>query len=530
MLKRSLQIMDDLTVGIAVFNADEKIIYANKKAAQITGYSLDELNNLEEWFQRVYPDKLSRAEAKKLFQNNSNEKVYKRRSKIKRKDGSLRYLDFTISNFEEGKTLVNFTDVTDKIRNKENLKIQRSQFQQLFSNALVGILFLDNNFHIKKANKKFQEMFDFEEEEIIDRNIFGLLHTDSDKVEYNDFVKSLMIKGKLKDNVKIETKNGEWREYSLYIFKSKLPDGKTAFYATYNDVSNRKNRENEIKKVKERLELAVEGAKLSIWDWDRESGNINYNVKANDVLEYQSETGTHTIKSWMELIHPEDKREVREKIESIFAGETNYFDSEHRMRASDQSWKWVRDLGRVVARGEDGYPDRVVGILFDIHENKSKEERIEYLSFHDELTGIYNRRYLKSEIKRLNNSRQYPISIIIGDLDNLKTVNDLHGHHTGDEYIKKSAEIFIEILRTEDIIARLGGDEFAVLLPNTDYIDALDISQRIKEKYDEINRRGNLPEEFSISLGIYTVNNSEEDINLALNLADKNMYKNKGRK
>jgi len=185
MLKRSLHIMDELTVGVAVFNADGKLIYANKKAAQITGYSLDEINSLEDCFQKIYPDKLSRAEAKKLFQNNSNTKVYRRRTKIKRKDGSLRYLDFTISSLEDGEILVNFNDVTEKIQNQKNLKIQKSQFEQLFSNVLVGILFLDNNFHIKKVNKKFEEMFGFEEEEIIDRNIFGLLHTDSDKVEYN---------------------------------------------------------------------------------------------------------------------------------------------------------------------------------------------------------------------------------------------------------------------------------------------------------------------------------------------------------
>lgn len=77
----------------------------------------------------------------------------------------------------------------------------------------------------------------------------------------------------------------------------------------------------------------------------------------------------------------------------------------------------------------------------DVSKRVEQEAEIKYLSYHDGLTNLYNRRYFEAEMERMNHSRNYPISIIIGDLDNLKIINDTYGHLNGDQYLKKSAEI-----------------------------------------------------------------------------------------
>ncbi|WP_181453831.1 GGDEF domain-containing protein [Halanaerobium saccharolyticum] len=159
-----------------------------------------------------------------------------------------------------------------------------------------------------------------------------------------------------------------------------------------------------------------------------------------------------------------------------------------------------------------------------------REREIEYLSYHDSLTELYNRRYFENEMQRLDGSRRYPISIIIGDLDNLKTVNDNYGHPLGDDYLKKSAKILKDLLRGEDIIARIGGDEFAILLPETGSEGTALICDRIKKEFDRYNSANDFPIPFKISLGCATA--KEKNIKLAevYNQADKSMYKNKGRK
>jgi diguanylate cyclase (GGDEF)-like protein/PAS domain S-box-containing protein len=169
----------------------------------------------------------------------------------------------------------------------------------------------------------------------------------------------------------------------------------------------------------------------------------------------------------------------------------------------------------------------IYALYNDITERKKREKRIEYLSFHDEMTGLYNRRYFENELKRLDSSRKYPITIIIGDLDGLKAVNDSCGHKKGDEYIINTAGILKSTARSEDIIARIGGDEFALILPLTDYNEAAGICNRIRDNIKKFNSQNKLSKELSISLGFEVLKNSEQSLDEVFKKADDNMYLNK---
>ncbi|OEG62268.1 MAG: hypothetical protein BHK79_07150 [Halanaerobium sp. MDAL1] len=172
----------------------------------------------------------------------------------------------------------------------------------------------------------------------------------------------------------------------------------------------------------------------------------------------------------------------------------------------------------------------IMANIIDVTEKIKRQKKIEYLSFHDELTDLYNRHYLQEELKKLNKSRQYPVSIIIGDLDNLKAINDNLGHLAGDKYIKKAANIIKSLLRNEDIIARVGGDEFVITLPNTTKKTASSITKRIREKFELENKKSDKSIKFDISLGISTAKNKKNDLINCYHLADQNMYKNKNKK
>jgi len=155
---------------------------------------------------------------------------------------------------------------------------------------------------------------------------------------------------------------------------------------------------------------------------------------------------------------------------------------------------------------------------------KLQKEKTEKLSYNDFLTGLYNRRFFKEEMKRLDTKRQLPLSIIMADLNGLKIINDSYGHDKGDEILVEIARILKESLREEDILARQGGDEFAVLLPNTTKTVAERIEKRIKEECSktEIDM---IP--ISIALGRATKEKSDENLEEVLKKADDEMYKNK---
>ena len=163
-------------------------------------------------------------------------------------------------------------------------------------------------------------------------------------------------------------------------------------------------------------------------------------------------------------------------------------------------------------------------ILVDISEQKKSEEKIRYLSFHDQLTELYNRNYFMEEIERLNTKRNLPITIIMGDINNLKLINDIFGHEKGDQLIKKTADILAENIRESDILARIGGDEFAILLPQTPLKIGEKIIKRIKKSCSN-SEVMNI--KIRMALGAASKRDMGQDINDIFKAADDNMYQDK---
>ncbi|MCG9479620.1 MAG: diguanylate cyclase [Actinomycetia bacterium] len=164
------------------------------------------------------------------------------------------------------------------------------------------------------------------------------------------------------------------------------------------------------------------------------------------------------------------------------------------------------------------------GIVRDISSRKKTEQKIKYLSFHDSLTGLYNRYFFEEELKRLDTERMYPISIIIGDVNGLKLINDTFGHNQGDKLLRKIAQILKDGFRKEDILARWGGDEFIAILPHTIKKDALKIIERIKVRCrNESKKQLTL----SISLGCACKQTPDCNIGLLIKEAEDKMYRHK---
>ena len=160
-----------------------------------------------------------------------------------------------------------------------------------------------------------------------------------------------------------------------------------------------------------------------------------------------------------------------------------------------------------------------------LREKKHAEESLRFISIHDNLTGIYNRSFFNEELARLQRSRRFPITMMIGDLDGLKTVNDTLGHAAGDLLIQEAAKALLAGVRTEDIVARIGGDEFAIILPGVDSAAAAEVVIRIQECVTAQNDHSS-PFNLCISLGVVTVE-SGGSLEEAMSLADKRMYEEK---
>lgn len=163
-------------------------------------------------------------------------------------------------------------------------------------------------------------------------------------------------------------------------------------------------------------------------------------------------------------------------------------------------------------------------VFRDVTAQKKKQSEVLYLSYHDQLTGLYNRRFFEKELKRLNVSNNLPLSVISLDVNGLKLVNDAFGHEMGDALICAVSNALRRACRSDDVIARVGGDEFSIILPKTSKKSVEHIISRI---YSEIEEEDLKSVVVSASAGCGTKNNSEESIRKAIKQAEEGMYRKK---
>ena len=258
------------------------------------------------------------------------------------------------------------------------------------------------------------------------------------------------------------------------------------------------------------------------------------------ILNYVSDSFTESVDINPELILGKNFSEIVVDFD-IFGFKEFYFNIIPKTKLKYELY--IKDLERwyLVSAFTDmsNYEDELVVFYMNITDiklqghpllNYDTESNIYYLNdrdkllYRDKLTGLYNKNFFEEELSRLDTNRQLPISLIMGDINGLKLINDAFGHSMGDCVLKRAAEIMTDSFRDEDIISRVGGDEFIILLPITTEDTALEIVKRVKRKC-ELNPLDYI--EINISFGVATKSSEDEDINKIYKKAEDRMYFNK---
>ncbi|SDL14967.1 PAS domain S-box protein [Halarsenatibacter silvermanii] len=280
------------------------------------------------------------------------------------------------------------------------------------------------------------------------------------------------------------------------------------------DITERKNQEKELELSQFALDMAPVGIFLV-----SPEGVFDYvNQEAAEMLDYSREELTGRKISDINPDFPEKRR--AERFERVKRGKAD------KIIEVELETSGGERFPAEVMRSYIGYKDYEYELTFvrSIVERKKWERQLKYKTFHDELTGLYNRTFLTQEMERLDTARQLPISVIMIDVNGLKIINDTFGHKKGDEILQKAADILTSVTRDEDVLARYGGDEFLLFLPQTDNKIAHDIYERIERKCEEI-QEDDFP--LSLGMGIATKTEPDEDINDIIKEADDNMLQDK---
>lgn len=443
---------------------------------------------------------------------------------VKHRDGTLHWVTSRISLIEDEQTnlkqYVAFAaDITEKRQVESALRLSEERFSKAFqcNPDPISIATLTDGRYVE-INDAWIATTGYQRHEVIGRTVREI-NIWEDPNERDLVIKQLQTLGIVRGmEINFRHKQGEVHPC---LFSAEIIEMDNALHllAVVKDISQWKKAEEDLRLSEERFSKAFNASPINMIISSMKDGRfIDVNVSFCCWSGYSRDEILNRSSLDKELwVEPVQRKLIKEQV--LNSKSVQDWEVLFRKKNGEQR------LGLYSAEGlMINNESCLLSIVTDITERKQSEEKIKYLSFHDKLTGLYNRTFIEEEMVRIDTVQYLPVSLIMGDVNGLKLVNDALGHQEGDRLLITVAEILKNSCRSQDIIARWGGDEFIIILPNCDRQTAARVFDDIKQASLQAN---DLMIETSISMGLATKESVDQDINELIREAEDKMYRNK---
>lgn len=438
-------------------------------------------------------------------------------------DECLHYRDWQQEDIGLLSSIANvFTDYMKHKHTEEALHSERAQLLSLFDSIQEPIFVADmENYEIIYANKAIQRAYN--------RDLFGDLCYEvlMNRDQPCEFCTNSTLKALAYEPYQWETYNQVLKRYYRVVDRMiRWPDDRDVRFEMAIDITDYKQAARELQTEKERLRVTLHSIGDGVISTNQQSAVLMMNEVAESLTAWWREEAlgkplAKVFRIFDEQSHlpqpdPAGQAMQMSRPQGAPLHRAILLDRNGLERSVEYSASPIKDV--------DGEVLGVVLVFRDITQQKKEEAEILYLSYHDSLTGLYNRTFFERELARLNTERQMPLSMIMGDVNGLKVANDAFGHQEGDKLLQAIAQLLRDSCRAEDIIARWGGDEFVILLPQTPSDAAHEICERVTQACQTAYYGRT---HVSIALGYATKEDADEDVMQVLRRAEDSMYKRK---
>lgn len=405
--------------------------------------------------------------------------------------GELGFLRRQVADLEEVKI-----KQTDEIRMlNERMGYYFPRLEQL--NDALFVIF-DRKFEF--VNPAFEEIFGYEAGEIVGSDFETLKLIDPDWRQFvqnkfreglrGDFsVHQFEFIGLKKDGRKVGC------EASVIFIPYKWG---MAIHGVLHDVTMRKRVNDELQRNIDKLQSALDAIPTSVFYMDTQHRFIKVNQALSKLLKLPASS---ILGRTLHEIFP---NVPAEQLSHFIQDNLDVMQSGNPKRGLIEAFptskgrKWVQ-TDRMPFRDEKGKVSGLVCLAIDITNIRETEEKLWYLSFHDVLTGFYNKAYFEEELLKLDGSRQLPISIVMAKVTNYDTVHRTRGLESANDLLRRTAGV-LKVFRTEDVVARVADDKFVGLLPQAPAEIAEVVVQRIKKALDHNNKQHEIPIEIKFEV------------------------------
>ncbi|HWR72518.1 MAG TPA: diguanylate cyclase, partial [Nitrospirota bacterium] len=377
-------------------------------------------------------------------------------------------------------------EIAERTSAQNALATSEAFLNRIFDSIRDPFCIFDCSLRIIRANDAYAELKRKSIEGLLGQPCYRVLENRDTVCPDCTVEKSFITKDACAKEKKVATPEGAPIWLAVYTYPILGTGGEISHVIEYvQDITPRKLAEEALRESEERYALAARGANDGLWDWDLKRSRIYYSYRWKSMLGYGDREISNSPDEWLDRIHPDEQQLVRARITSHLNGQSQSFESEHRIRHKDGTYRWMLSRGLAV-RDSRGNAHRMAGSQTDITLRKNAEEQLLHDAFHDALTGLPNRALFQDRLQHVLLSSRRHVSILYAvlffDLDRFKVVNDSLGHNVGDTLLVEVGKRLALCLRPGDTVARLGGDEFAVLLEDIrDKTDAADVAERVQQ-------------------------------------------------
>ncbi len=414
-------------------------------------------------------------------------------------------------------------DIGELKRATEALRKSEQRYSSLFENSHCVMLIIDpSDGRISEANPAACHYYGYSHQALKELTISQINVLSPEQLQQE--MQQATAEHRNQFYFRHRLASGEIRD--VEVFSSPVDIGEQRMlFSIIHDIVNRKQAEAKLFEEKERLNVTLHSIGDAVLTTDTAGRVTLMNEVAEQLMGWKArEAIGQPLKDVFRIINEYTREVCVNPVEKVLeTGVVVELANHTALIAKDGTEHRIADSGAPI-RDKEGNIFGVVLVFRDVTEQKEREDAIKFLNFHDNLTGLYNRAFFEEELRRIDQTDQLPLSLIIGDVNGLKLANDIFGHYSGDKLLIKIANILMEVCHFNNIIARWGGDEFAVILPRTSNQAALDVCERIKRRCGQEPKE---PLQPSIALGTSTKESLDQDINLILKDAEDLMYRHK---
>ena len=420
----------------------------------------------------------------------------------------------------------------ERARRDAELRRSEERFRATFEHAAVGIAHVSPDGRWLAVNEGLCQVVGYTREELLERTFQSMTHP-------ADLAKDAGLTERLLHN-EIESYSLEKRfrhklghdvwahvTASLVRHSGGAPD---YIITVVKDITERVHALQRLRHAEARLRSAVQVAALGYWEWDPVTGTAVFSPEYHHLMGFDDEPLPNRFEEWESRLHPEDRQRVGHALSRFLASDAAELHVGFRLLHRDGNYRWIAARA-VPLKDDNGDATRIIVTHLDVTDAKVAQQRIRDAALHDPLTGLPNRALIfehATQVLAASRRSGDPGALMFVDLDRFKTINDVHGHKTGDAVLQEVARRLGGATRAQDIVGRIGGDEFLVVLPTVSLPDGAEhVARHLLAAVNGPIRIDGLELHVSPSIGICAVPHGDAAVDDLIRYADVAMYRAK---